>query len=209
MLIKQVVLASENPGKLREMNELLNSLDIEVLPQSHFAVPEVAETGLSFVENSIIKARNAALHTNLPAIADDSGLEVDVLAGAPGIFSARYAGDSASDEENLELLIEMVKGTNEERPAARFQCSIVFLRNAEDAMPIIAQGTWNGHIVTTPKGDSGFGYDPVFYVPTHLCTSAELEPAEKNKISHRGQAMQELIDKLSAIKSNSVLNSHN
>jgi len=210
MLIREVVLASENPGKLREMNALLNGLDIEVIPQSRFSIPEVAETGISFVENSIIKARNAALHTKLPTIADDSGLEVDVLAGAsPGVFSARYAGESASDEENLDLLIEMIKGTNEERPTARFQCSIVFLRNAEDAMPIIAQGTWHGHIITTPKGENGFGYDPVFYVPTHSCTSAELKPAEKNKISHRAQAMQELIDKLSVVNSNSALDSHN
>ena len=201
MAVSKVVLASANNGKLREMTALLSGLGIEVLPQSRFNVPDVRETGLSFVENALIKARNAAAHTGLPAIADDSGIEVDILGGAPGIYSARFAGAQASDAENLQLLINMVEELGVDRPSARFQCVIVYLRNPEDPMPVIAQGTWEGHIVTRPLGENGFGYDPVFLVPEHGCTSAQLEPEMKNRISHRGQAMQSLLNQLDVLAS--------
>ena len=193
----RVVLASGNPGKLREMMALLRPIGLEVLPQSHFHVPDAEETGKSFRENALIKASNAVAHTGLPAIADDSGIEVDVLGGAPGIYSARFAGAGASDEENLALLIAKVRATGVERPAARFQCVIAYVRDARDPVPVIARGTWHGYIVTPPRGSNGFGYDPVFFVPEHGCTSAQLEPELKNRISHRGQAMQELLKLLS------------
>ncbi len=197
----KVVLASGNPGKLKEMGALLSGLDIELCPQSLFAVPDVEETGQSFVENAILKTRNAARYTNLPAIADDSGIQVDVLGGAPGIYSARYAGAGASDDENLRLLLERLAVREEVQATACFQCVMVFLRYPDDAMPVIAQGTWHGYIVAEPRGENGFGYDPIFYVPTHGCTSAELDAEEKNKISHRGQAMRELLEKMSVMVS--------
>ena len=200
MLPEQVVLASSNRGKLQELTDLLSGLHVRVLLQSEFAVPEVEETGRSFIENAILKARHAALHTRLPAIADDSGIEVEFLDGAPGIYSARYAGKGASDADNLQLLVEQVKKSGLDRPAARYQCVIVFLNHCNDATPLIAHGTWHGRIVTEPRGSNGFGYDPIFYVPTHNCTSAELPPAVKNRISHRGQAMQDLLRKLAALK---------
>ena len=200
MLPEQVVLASNNRGKLLELTGLLAGLGIRILPQSTFAVPEVEETGLSFVENAILKARNAALHARLPAIADDSGIEVEFLGGAPGIYSARYAGKGASDADNLQLLLEKVRLCGLRQPVARYQCVIVFLNHDTDATPMIAHGTWHGHLVTEPKGNNGFGYDPMFFVPTHGCTSAELPPAEKNRISHRGLAMQDLLRKLAALK---------
>ena len=200
MLPEQVVLASNNRGKLQELADLFAGLEIRVRPQADFAVSEVEETGLSFVENAILKARHAALHARLPAIADDSGIEVEFLSGAPGIYSARYAGNGASDTDNLQLLLEKVKQSGLDRPAARYQCVIVFLNHGADATPLIAHGTWHGHIVAEPRGSNGFGYDPIFYVPTHGCTAAELAPAEKNRISHRGQAMQDLLRKLAALK---------
>jgi XTP/dITP diphosphohydrolase len=188
----QVVLASNNAGKLREIKQVLKNKGIELLPQSNFNVPVIEETGNTFVENAILKAREAARVSGLPAMADDSGIEVDILNGKPGIYSARYAGKNATDEENLQLLIRNVIHSGETRPLARYHCVIVYLRHAMDPMPIIAEGTWEGLIVTEPKGENGFGYDPVFYVPTHNCTSAELSPAAKNKISHRGLALQKL-----------------
>ncbi len=200
MLPEQVILASNNRGKLQELTELLTNLRIRILPQAAYAVPEVEETGLSFVENAILKARHAAQHARLPAIADDSGIEVEFLGGAPGIYSARYAGNGASDADNLELLLKQVRNSGLERPPARYQCVIVYLNHDTDATPLIAHGTWHGQIVTEPRGSNGFGYDPIFYVPTHGCTAAELPPAEKNRISHRGQAMQDLVWKLTALK---------
>jgi len=193
---KTVVLASNNPGKVREFNQLLSSLELEVVPQSRFHVPEAEETGLTFVENAILKARNAAQHANLPALADDSGLEVDALNGAPGIYSARYAGPGASDTENLEKLLVMLNGVPEDRRTARFQCVLVYLRHALDPTPLICQGTWEGRILTAPRGQHGFGYDPVFFVPTHGCASAELAPEQKNTLSHRGQALRRLLTTL-------------
>ena len=193
---QRIVLASNNAGKVREFNQLLTGTDFEVLPQSEFGVIEAEETGLTFVENAILKARNAAEHTGLPAIADDSGLEVDALDGAPGIYSARYAGIGASDLQNLEKLLADIKDVPDAQRTARFQCLMVYMRHAKDPTPQIFQGTWEGRILHAPQGDNGFGYDPVFFVPTHNCSSAELEPDVKNSLSHRGQALMQLIEAL-------------
>ena len=193
---QRIVLASNNAGKVHEFNQLLTGTDFEVLPQSEFGVMEAEETGLSFVENAILKARNAAAHTGLPAIADDSGLEVDALDGAPGIYSARYAGSGASDLQNLEKLLADIKDVPDAQRTARFQCLMVYMRHAKDPTPQIFQGTWEGRILHAPQGDNGFGYDPVFFVPTHNCSSAELEPDVKNSLSHRGQALTQLIEAL-------------
>ena len=198
--MKQLVLASGNPGKVREINQLLAEIDLNVVPQSEFGVAEAEETGLTFVENAILKARNAALHTGLPAIADDSGIEVDALNGAPGIYSARYAGAGASDRANLEKLLADLAGVTEAQRTARFQCLMVCLRHAHDPTPLICQGTWEGRILFSPRGENGFGYDPVFHVPTHDCSSAELPPEVKNALSHRGQALRKLLDALRSMK---------
>ena len=192
----RVVLASSNAGKVRELNQLLAGAHIEVLPQSSFGVPEAEETGLTFVENAILKARNAARHTGLPALADDSGIEVDALNGAPGIYSARYAGPGSSDEENLLKLLAALEGVPEAQRGGRFQCVIAFLRHAEDPTPLICQGTWEGRILTAPRGANGFGYDPVFFVPEQGASSAELPPETKNRLSHRGQALRKLLEGL-------------
>ena len=196
--MKQIVLATGNLGKVREINELLADHEIEVIPQSAFDVPEAEETGLTFVENALIKARNAALHSGLPAIADDSGLEVDALQGAPGIYSSRYAGAGASDSDNLEKLLAELAGLTAEQRKARFQCVMVYMRHHLDPTPLICQGTWEGHILFAARGSNGFGYDPVFYVPSHDCSSAELPPEIKNRLSHRGQALRKLIAALRA-----------
>ena len=193
---KTIVLASSNAGKLREFNQLLGGLHLEVVPQSQFNVTDADETGLTFVENAILKARNAAQHTGLPALADDSGLEVDALNGAPGIYSARYAGANASDTDNLQKLLGLLKDAPEEKRGARFQCVLVYLRHALDPTPLICQGTWEGRILREPRGANGFGYDPVFYVATHAKSSAELTPEVKNTLSHRGQALRQLVSGL-------------
>lgn len=200
-IYQRFVLASSNKGKLREINQVLSGLPIEGVPQTEFDVPDIDETGLSFVENAILKARNAAQHTGLPALADDSGIEVDFLKGEPGIYSARYAGAGASDQENLEKLLSTLKDVPDAERTARFQCLMVFMRHAKDPTPIICQGTWEGRILYEPRGENGFGYDPVFYVPTHNCSSAELEPDLKNKLSHRGQALQKLLKALTQLTS--------
>ena len=194
--MKKIVLASSNPGKVREINQLLADLDLQVQPQSEYGVEDAEETGLTFVENAILKARNAAQHTGLPAIADDSGIEVDALNGAPGIYSARFAGAGASDQDNLEKLLTDMQGIAEAGRSARFQCLLVYLRHATDPTPLICQGTWEGRILAEPRGEHGFGYDPVFYVPTHDCSSAELPPQVKNALSHRGQALRKLVSAL-------------
>jgi len=191
--MQDIILASSNPGKLREINQLLAGLDMIVRPQGEFNVIDAEETGLSFVENAILKARNAARHTGLPAIADDSGLEVDALAGAPGIYSARYAGEAATDLENLEKLLDALVDVPEENRSARFQCLMVYMRHADDPTPLICQGSWEGRILTAARGSNGFGYDPVFFVPTHNCASAELPAQTKNSLSHRGQALRQLV----------------
>lgn len=188
----KIVLATGNVGKIRELCTLLRGLDIEIVPQSLFAVPEIPETGLTFVENAILKARNAARHTGLSAIADDSGLTVDVLRDAPGIYSARYAGAHASDQDNVAKLLAELRDVPTEQRGACFHCQVVYLRNAEDPVPLICQGTWRGVIAQVPKGVGGFGYDPVFWVPSAGKTAAELDPQSKNRLSHRGQALSQL-----------------
>lgn len=193
---KRIVLASNNAGKVREIGQLLAGQAIEVLPQNDFDVPEAEETGLTFVENAILKARNAAHFSGLPAIADDSGIEVDALNGAPGIYSARFAGVGASDEDNLQKLLEELKSVPEKDRSARFQCLIVYMRHENDPTPLIYQGTWEGHILFEPRGSGGFGYDPVFFVAEQNCASAELAPEDKNRLSHRGQALRQLVAKL-------------
>jgi XTP/dITP diphosphohydrolase len=193
---RRIVLASGNRGKIAEVNALLQPLTLEVVPQSAFAVEEAEETGLTFVENALIKARHATTVTGLPALADDSGLEVDALNGAPGIRSSRFAGPDADDRANVDKLLAALAGVPEAQRNARFQCVIVVLRHAEDPTPLICQGTWEGRILFAPAGEGGFGYDPVFYVPGEDCASAELPPAVKNRLSHRGQALAHLVDRL-------------
>nr|VFJ91274.1 MAG: XTP/dITP diphosphohydrolase [Candidatus Kentron sp. LFY]VFK19581.1 MAG: XTP/dITP diphosphohydrolase [Candidatus Kentron sp. LFY] len=195
--MKTVVLASSNPGKLRELGELLAPLDITLAPQSDFGVQDVEETGTTFVENAIIKTRHAAAVSGLPAIGDDSGLAVDRLGGAPGIYSARYAGDGATDEKNLERLLNELANVPESQRGAHFKCLMVYMRHADDPTPVIADGTWEGRILFAPRGKNGFGYDPVFYVPTHDCSAAELSSDIKNASSHRGRAARELVAHLS------------
>ncbi len=196
---EKIVIASNNEGKLREIRTLLAGKSVSLVPQSEFGVEDADETGLSFIENAILKARHAAKQTNLPTIADDSGIEVDLLGGKPGIYSSRYAGDGASDEENLQLLLDNIKPYADQPVIARFQCVMVYMHHAGDPTPLIAQASWEGHIVSEPRGLSGFGYDPIFYVPSHGCTSAELPADVKNNISHRGQALRLLLEKLSVI----------
>jgi XTP/dITP diphosphohydrolase len=189
---ESIVLASNNPGKVREFGQLLAAARIHVIPQGERGVPEVAETGLTFVENAILKARNAARFSGLAALADDSGIEVDALRGAPGIYSARFAGPGASDTDNLvKLLLDLEQVPDEER-TARYHCVLVYLRHADDPTPLICQGTWEGLIGRAPRGTAGFGYDPIFIVPSHGCTAAELAPEVKNRLSHRGQALRQL-----------------
>ncbi|MFC3031991.1 XTP/dITP diphosphatase [Pseudoalteromonas fenneropenaei] len=193
---QQFVLATGNQGKVTELAAMLAELNIEVLAQSQFNVPEVAETGTTFVENAIIKARHAAKITGLPAIADDSGLEVDALNGAPGVYSARFAGQGASDADNLAKLLHEL-GDNPQR-SARFWCVLVFMRHADDPTPLICQASWEGEISLQQSGEGGFGYDPVFWVPTLAATAASLSIQQKNAISHRGQALRQLVAKLQA-----------
>ncbi|HEB56149.1 MAG TPA: XTP/dITP diphosphatase [Gammaproteobacteria bacterium] len=194
--MSKIVLASNNKGKVREINQILAELDISVLPQSEFNIDEVEETGLTFVENAILKARNAAEHSGLPAIADDSGIEVDALNGEPGIYSARYAGVGAPDEDNLQKLLQTLQDVPEEKRSARFQCLMVYMRHANDPTPLICQGTWEGIITREAQGENGFGYDPIFFVPEHNCTSAQLPAEVKNSLSHRGQALRLLVEQL-------------
>jgi XTP/dITP diphosphohydrolase len=194
---EKIVLASNNAGKVREINQLLAEQAITVVPQREFDIPEVEETGLTFVENAILKARNAARHSGLPAIADDSGIEVDALKGAPGIYSARYAGPGSSDQDNNQKLLAELAEVAQEQRTARFQCVMVYMRHAEDPTPLICQGTWEGVILNEPQGDNGFGYDPLFFVPTEGCSSAQLSPEAKNRLSHRGQALRKLLEALS------------
>jgi XTP/dITP diphosphohydrolase len=163
-------------------------------------VPEADEIGLSFVENAIIKARNAAEHTGLPAIADDSGIEVDYLLGAPGIYSARYAGENANDENNLKALLAALDGVPTKERAARYQCVLVMMRHSKDPTPMIVQDCWEGAILETPRGDGGFGYDPIFWAPEHECSAAELTKQQKHAISHRGKAMRKLLTQFSALQ---------
>ena len=197
MNAQKIVLATGNQGKVREMADLLADFGFDVVAQSEFNVSEVAETGTTFIENAIIKARHAAKETGLAAIADDSGLEVDFLKGAPGIYSARYAGEGASDQQNLEKLLDAMQGVPQEQRTARFHCVLVLMRHELDPTPIVYHGKWEGRILTEAQGDNGFGYDPVFFVPEDNCASAELEPTRKKQLSHRGKALKQLFATLS------------
>jgi len=195
----ELVLASGNAKKAKELTALLAPLGMNVCLQSMFNVVQPPEDGLTFVENALIKARAAALQTGLPAIADDSGLVVDALAGAPGIYSARYAGLDASDAANNDKLLAAMRDVPEAERSARFVSVVVYMRHAHDPLPLIAQGVWEGRILAEVVGEGGFGYDPLFYVPTHGCASAQLDASEKNRISHRGQSMQLLLKQLEAL----------
>lgn len=191
-----IVLASGNRGKLAEFRQLLADAQLEVVAQTDLGVPEAAETGLSFVENAILKARNAAQFTGLPAIADDSGLEVDALQGAPGIYSARFAAMAdgrADDAANNRKLLELMRDVPDTQRRARYQCVLVYMRHGTDPSPLICQGTWEGKILDAPRGSGGFGYDPLFYVPGEEASAAQLSAALKNRLSHRGQAMARLL----------------
>lgn len=193
---RTVVLATGNRGKVAELAQMLAGSDISLRAQAEYGVAEAAETGLTFVENALIKARNAARQTGLAAIADDSGLEVDALGGRPGIYSSRFAGADATDAANNRKLVELLREVPEAERTARFQCVLVFLRHAEDPVPLICQGTWEGRIVLEPRGDNGFGYDPHFYVPELGVTSAALPPDQKNRVSHRARALAALASQL-------------
>jgi len=197
--MKKLVIASNNQGKLREFKALLAPLDYEVFTQSELGVEDVPETGTTFVENAIIKARNAALHTGLPALADDSGIEVDALNGAPGVYSARFSAPNATDDKNNALLIKKLKNVPEKERTARYRAVLVYMRHAKDPSPLICEGSWEGVIQLEPQGEGGFGYDPYFYLPTHGCTSAMLSREDKNAISHRGKALEQLLDKIKAL----------
>jgi len=192
--MNKIVLASGNAGKVREINKLFAGRGIEIIPQSEFDVAEVAETGTTFVENAIIKARHAAKCTGLPAISDDSGIEVDALDSRPGVYSARYAGENASDQDNNALMLKQLSGVPDAERTARYQCLIVFMRSHTDPVPLITQGSWQGRILHAPQGDGGFGYDPIFYVPTHDCSGGELPLEVKNTLSHRAIALNAMLE---------------
>ena len=194
--MSKIVLATGNQGKVREMADILSEFGFDVVAQSEFNVSEVAETGTTFIENAIIKARHAAKETGLPAIADDSGLEVDYLNGAPGIYSARYSGEGATDKQNIEKLLDAMQGVETEKRTARFHCVLVLMRHANDPTPLVCHGKWEGQILTEEHGENGFGYDPVFFVPEENCASAELEPSRKKQLSHRGKALASLFKAL-------------
>lgn len=196
--MEKIVLASGNQGKLREINEMLSGSTLKVLPQSEFDLETPEETGLTFVENAILKARYVCDQTGLPAIADDSGIEVDALRGEPGIYSARYAGENATDEENLQKLLIKMKDIADDQRQCRFHCLMVFLEHANDPTPVICHGVWEGHLLKAPVGENGFGYDPIFYAPDQACSSAQLLPEVKNRVSHRGQALAQLVKVLNS-----------
>jgi XTP/dITP diphosphohydrolase len=192
----KIVLASGNAGKLRELAAVLAPLGHELVAQSSFGIETPPETGTTFIDNALLKARYAAAKSGLPALADDSGLEVDALDGRPGVYSARYAGEQASDLENLEKMLAELRGVPTERRTARYQCVIALARSADDSAPLIARGAWEGRILTAPRGTGGFGYDPIFQPEGMSLTAAELTPAEKNARSHRGQALRALAAQL-------------
>lgn len=192
----KIVFASNNAGKIRELQSILKPLALEIIPQTILGVTEVEETGLTFVENALLKARHAAQHTGLPAIADDSGLEVNALNHAPGIYSARYAGKNASSQDNIKKLLNELHNVPDNKRQARFYCCLVYLSQVDDPTPIICEGTWSGLILKQPAGSDGFGYDPVFFDSNENCSAAELPLAKKNLLSHRGKALKCLIEKL-------------
>lgn len=195
---QKIVLASGNQGKIKEIQAILK--DHPIVPQTQWQISEAEETGSTFVENAIIKARHAAQHCQLPAIADDSGLVVDSLDGAPGVISARYAGIGSTDEENVAKLLAALKNVPDSERTARFICVLVFMQHANDPTPVIAQGFWEGRILHQPVGENGFGYDPVFWVDEYQCSSAQLSAEVKNRLSHRGQALQRLTEMLANVE---------
>lgn len=198
--MQHIVLASNNSGKIKEFNYALSGLPLEIVPQKKFSVPEIEETGSTFIENAIIKARHASQLTKLPAIADDAGIIVDVLNGKPGIYSARYAGEPTNDKKNINKLLKQLENIkNLEERSAHYYCVIVFLTHEQDPTPNIYQATWEGNILFEPKGENGFGYDPIFYVPTHKCSAAELTLEEKDRCCHRGKALRNLRQHLETI----------
>jgi len=192
--MKKVVLATGNAGKVRELASLLADFGLDVVAQTALGVSSAEETGLTFIENAILKARHAAQVTGLPAIADDSGLAVNALGGAPGIYSARYAGEEASDQQNLEKLLQALQDVPDGQRQAQFHCVLVYMRHAEDPTPLVFHGSWDGIITHTPAGVGGFGYDPIFYVPDEGKTASQLTREEKIAISHRGQALKLLLE---------------
>jgi XTP/dITP diphosphohydrolase len=192
----KLVLASGNAGKVRELAAMLAPLGHDVVPQSAFQIETPPETGATFLENAMLKARHAARMSGLPALADDSGIEVDALGGRPGIYSARYAGEGATDQQNLKKLLDELQGVSVDRRAARYQCVVVLTRMADDPAPVVAHGTWQGRIVAEPCGTGGFGYDPIFQPEGLHVTAAELAPEDKNARSHRGQALRALVEEL-------------
>ena len=194
--MKKIVLASSNAGKVREINKLLSAYDIEVIPQTDFDIPDAIEDGLSFVENAIIKARHAAKLSGLPSISDDSGIEVDALNHRPGIYSARYSGEGANAEKNNQKMLEELKNIAETDRTARYQCVMVFMRDGDDPCPLIAHGSLEGRIMEAPQGEGGFGYDPIFWLPEQNCAAADLSLEDKNKISHRAKALNDLVSQL-------------
>lgn len=190
------ILASNNPGKVNEFNQLLQPLNWQVIPQSDYQLDSVAETGVTFVENALLKARHATKYSGLPALADDSGLSVAALNGAPGIYSARFAGEPSNDQQNNQKLLAQLANVAYPQRQATFHCVLVYLRHATDPTPLICHGQWQGFIHQQPLGDGGFGYDPLFYLPQWQKTVAQLTAAEKNRYSHRAQALQQLISQL-------------
>ncbi|EKM0372404.1 XTP/dITP diphosphatase [Cronobacter turicensis] len=192
--MQKVVLATGNAGKVRELASLLQEFGLDVVAQTELGVESAEETGLTFIENAILKARHAAQVTDFAAIADDSGLSVDALGGAPGIYSARYAGSDASDQENLEKLLVALHDVPDEQRQAQFHCVLVYMRHADDPTPLVFHGVWSGVITRAPAGQGGFGYDPIFFVPSLGKTAAELTREEKSAISHRGQALKLLLE---------------
>ncbi len=193
-MFNKLVIASNNPGKLREIGQILASLGMEVIPQSAFKIPEAGEPHASFIENALAKARHAARLSGLPALADDSGICVDALGGAPGVVSAHYAGEPRSDARNNSKLLEMLEAEDNRR--AHYYCVMVLMRSGDDPQPLLAEGEWRGEILRQPRGSGGFGYDPLFLVPLLGKTGAELSPQEKNRVSHRGKALTALVDVL-------------
>ncbi len=192
--MQKVVLATGNAGKVRELADLLKDFGLDIIAQTELGVDSAEETGLTFIENAILKARHAAGATGLPAIADDSGLAVDALDGAPGIYSARYAGEHATDRENLEKLLAAMSDVPDGQRQARFHCVLVYVQHADDPTPLVCHGCWEGEIAYQPVGEGGFGYDPVFFVPTEGKTAAELTQNQKRALSHRGQALTLLLE---------------
>jgi len=197
-MTRKLVIASNNPGKIAELNDLLAPLGLQPVAQGELGVSEAEEPAVTFVENAILKARHAARETGLPALADDSGLAVDALNGQPGVRSARYAGPEATDADNVQALLAAMKDVPDAERGAQFHCVLVYLRHADDPTPIICLGRWPGRILTEPRGEGGFGYDPVFLAPEYDCSSAELSREQKGRISHRGRALASLLEQLKA-----------